>query len=67
MYRTKLITFCGSEVKVVFDVNGRDGKNCFNDYENGFYKNKETIVTRHPNILRGVITSKKDWGLWVKE
>ncbi len=67
MYRTKLITFCGSEVKVEFDVNGRDGKNCFNDYENGVFKFKETIVTRHPNILKGVITSKKGWGLWVKE
>lgn len=67
MYRTQLITFCGSEVKVVFDVNGLDGKNCFNNYENGFYKNKETIITRHPNIVRGVITSKKGWGLWVKE
>lgn len=67
MYRTELITFCGSEVKVVFDVNGCDGRNCFYDYENGIYKFKETIVTRHPNIVRGVITSKKGWGLWVKE
>lgn len=67
IYRTGIITFCGSEVKVIFDVNGRDCKNCFNDYENGIYKFKETIVTRHPNILRSVITSKKGWGLWVKE
>jgi len=67
MYRTQLITFCGSEVKVVFDVNGLDGKNCFNNYENGLYKHKETIVTRHPNIVRAVITSKRGWGLWVGE
>lgn len=66
IYRSKIITFCGSDVKIVFDVNGRDGKNCFNDYENGQYKTKE-IVTKHPNILKGVITSKKGWGLWVKE
>ncbi len=67
MYRTGLITFCGSKVNVEFDVNGVDGKNCFNDYENGLLKNKETIITRHPNIVRSVITSKKGWGLWVSE
>lgn len=67
MYRTELITFCGSKVNVVFDVNGVDGKNCFNDFENGKYKFIDKIVTRHPNIVRGVITSKKGWGLWVKE
>lgn len=67
IYRSKLITFCGSDVKVVFDVNGRDGKNCFYDYENGVFKCKETITTRHPNVLKSVITSKKGWGLWVKE
>ncbi len=52
---------------MVFDRNGSDGKNCFNDYENGVFKNKETIPTRHPNLVRSVITSKKGWGLWVKE
>lgn len=67
MYRTGLITFCGSKVVVEFDVNGIDGRSCFNDYENGVFKFKEGIKTRHPNIVRGVITSKKGWGLWVKE
>jgi hypothetical protein len=36
-------------------------------YENGDYGRTGIIVSRHPNILRGVITSKKGWGLWVKE
>jgi hypothetical protein len=67
MYRTGIITFCGSKVNVVFDVNGVDGKICFNDYENGKYKNVDKIITRHPNIVKSVITGKKGWGLWVKE
>ena len=67
MYRTELITFCGSNTNVVFDVNGLDGKSCFNNYENGEYTQKKEIVTRHPNILKGVLTSKKGWGLWVDE
>lgn len=67
MYRTGIITFCGSSVNVELDVNSVDGKTCFNDYENGVFKFKETMKTRHPNIVKGVITSKKGWGLWVKE
>lgn len=67
MYRTELITFCGSKINVEQDVNGISGKECFNDYENGVFKFKETIKTRHPNIVRGVLTSKKGWGLWVSE
>lgn len=51
----------------MFDVNGLDGKSCFNNYENGEYTQKKVIVTKHPNILKGVITSKKGWGLWVDE
>jgi hypothetical protein len=67
MYRTELITFCGSEVKVVHRVDGDCGKTCFNDYENGVYGRHGIIETRHPNVLRSVITSKKGWGLWVSE
>lgn len=37
------------------------------DFENGVFKFKEKIRTRHPNILKSVIISKKGWGLWVKE
>lgn len=67
MYRTGLITFCGSDVKVEFDVNGISGKECFNNYENGVYKFRETMVTRHPNIVKCVLISKKGWRLWVNE
>lgn len=66
VYRSGLITFCGVEVNVDFDVNGSDGKFGFREYDNGRFKFK-TPVSRHPNILRGVIIGKKGWGLWVEQ
>lgn len=36
-------------------------------YEDGYYKQKDFIETRHPNIVLGVITGKKGWGLWKNE
>jgi hypothetical protein len=66
VYRTGLITFCGVDVQVDFDVDGSDGKFGFREYDNGRFKNK-TPVSRHPNILRGVIIGKKGWGLWVEQ
>jgi len=65
VYRTGLITFCGVGVNVDFDVNGSDGKYGFREYDNGRFKFK-TPISRHPNILRGVIIGKKGWGLTVK-
>lgn len=66
VYRSGLITFCGVGVEVDFDVNGSDGKFGFREYDNGRFKLK-TPVSRHPNILRGVIIGKKGWGLWVEQ
>ena len=66
VYRTGLITFCGVGVEVDFDVNGSDGKFGFREYDNGRFKLK-TPVSRHSNILRGVIIGKKGWGLWVEQ
>lgn len=65
VYRTGLITFCGEKFKVEFDVNGGEGKFSFREYDNGRFKERNP-VTRHPNILYGVIVGKKGWGLWVK-
>ena len=61
-----MLTFCGSEVNVSFDINGISGKECFKRFENGYYKDKE-IITRHSNVVRSVIIGKKSWGLWVGE
>lgn len=66
-YRTDLLSFCGSEIKVKHNINGFDGKECFRRFEDGFFKNKSYIETRHPNIVLGVITGKKGWGLWKNE
>lgn len=67
MYRKDLITFCGSKVNVEFDVNGEDGKMCFLNVDNGVYGRGDTIKTRHPNILKGVLVSKRGWGLWLDQ
>ena len=64
IYRSDIITFCGVSVDVDFDVNGSDGKFGFREYDNGRFKYR-TPISRHPNILKGVITGKKGWGLWL--
>lgn len=64
IYRSGLITFCGDIVNVDFDVNGSEGKFAFREYDNGRFK-LISPISRHPNILRGVIIGKKGWGLWV--
>ena len=65
-YRSDILTFCGSPVDIDFDVNDVEGKMAFRKYDNGQYQGKK-IITRHPNIVKGVITGKKSWGLWVDQ
>lgn len=66
--RKDITTFCGSNVedknKIVFDPQGDEAKFCFRKVENGQYKKGEEIRTRHPNILKSVLTGKSGWGLW---
>lgn len=50
---------------IIFDVNGEDCKEVFMKFENGKFKNKD-IITKHPNIVFGLIKGKKSWGLHVK-
>jgi len=64
--RRKLLNFCGSKVEVFLDIKGPDSREGFRLYDDGFYKNK-LITSRHPNILKCIIVSKKAWGLWVQE
>lgn len=54
-------------MSTTFKVDGDEGKFCFRKLENGEYKEGEKLITRHSNILRGVITGKKSWGLWVDQ
>ena len=65
-YRHKILDFSGIEVKTRMNINEEDGKVCFKKFDNGEYKGIESISTRHPNILKGVIVGKKSWGLHVK-
>lgn len=64
LYKSNLITFCGSEIKVEFDSNGISAKECFRRYDDGLYSKGKPIITRHPNIVKSVIVGKKGWGLW---
>ena len=33
-------------------------------FDDGQFKDKP-IITKHPNIVKSVITGKKSWGLWL--
>ena len=61
-YRSGILTFCGCDVKVEFDVNSDEGKFCFRKFENGEIK-IHNLKSCHPNILKGVIVGKKSFGL----
>lgn len=65
VYRSGIITFTGSKFKIDEDKNGSDAKFAFREYDNGRFKFMNP-KSRHPNILNGVISGKKGWGLWVK-
>lgn len=64
--RSGIIDFCGSDTIILYDKDGKDCKECFRLYEDGYYKDKP-IVTRHPNILKSVLIGKKGWGLFSEE
>ena len=66
-YRKGILTFCGVQVNVEFDLNGNEGKLVFRQYDNGQYQQGKTISSRHPNIVKGVITGKKSWGLFLNQ
>lgn len=69
-YRKGILTFCGSHVNVSYvepdELGHTSGKYSFRKFENGQFKLKE-YNSCHPNILKGVITGKKSWGLWRKQ
>lgn len=43
-----------------------DGMMTFRKFDNGDYR-KLPIITRHPNVVYGVIVGKKSWGLFLNE
>lgn len=63
-YRKGILRFCGSIVTVEFDINESEGKNTFRKFDNGQYSGGKPIITKHPNIVKGVIVGKKSFGLW---
>lgn len=67
-YRKGILTFCGSHVNVSYvepdELGQTSGKYSFRKFENGQFKLKE-YNSCHPNILKGVITGKKSWGLFL--
>lgn len=65
-YRTGILTFCGSEIKVKFDPEGPSGKEGFRLFDDGYFKSRE-LSSSHPRILEGVIIGKKSWGLWLDQ
>ena len=64
--RTKILVFCGSNVKVIFDKDGPNSKEGFRLFDDGYFKKRE-IVSSHPRILESVIIGKKSWGLWLNQ
>lgn len=65
-YRRDILSFCGSNVEVKFDIDSNDAKFAFRLYDNGQFKNC-AIVSSQPNVLRAIIIAKKSWGLFVDQ
>lgn len=65
-YRSGILTFCGYDVKVEFDINSDNGKFGFRRFENGEIK-IHNLKSCHPNILKSVIIGKKSWGLFLDQ
>jgi hypothetical protein len=66
IHRTGVINFCGSNFVVDSVKNGSDAKFAFREYDNGRFKFINP-KSRHPNVLKAVISGKKGWGLWVSQ
>ena len=66
-YKKGILTFCGINVDVQFDINSYEAKEVFKRYENGLYPITEKIISKHSNIVKGVIIGKKSWGLFLNE
>lgn len=66
-YRKKILTFCGSEVRVLFDKESPESKEIYRLYENGNYQQNKPMFSRQNNVLEAVIIAKKSWGLHVSE
>ena len=63
-YRSGILEFTGSIIETEFDPNGEEGKFCFRQIENGEIKRNNIIKTRHPNIVKAVVSGKRSFGLW---
>lgn len=73
-YRAGILTFCGSEVKVLYNKESFEAKEGYRLFENGFFKewseekkvwSKTNPYCRQNNVLQAVIIGKKSWGLHV--
>ncbi len=64
-YRKGILTFAGVGVDVNRDKKSDDGKFSFRLFDNGRFTGT-SVVSKHPNILKAVITAKKSWGLHCK-
>lgn len=61
-YRKNILTFAGSYVEVEYDKDSHSCREAFRRFDDGQFKTKP-VSTRHPNIVKAVITAKKSWGL----
>ncbi len=70
-YRVGILDFCGVDVLVIKNINSQEAKFCFRKFDNGEYTKNEVyctgIPTKHPNLLKAIITGKKAWGLFLNE
>jgi hypothetical protein len=66
-YRSGILEFTGSIIETEFDPNEEEGKFCFRQIENGEIKRNNIIKTRHPNIVKAVVSGKRSFGLWVDQ
>lgn len=64
-YRKGILTFGGSIIDIEYDKDSHSCRECFRRFDDGQFK-FTSIPTRHPNIVKAVITAKKSWGLFLQ-
>lgn len=65
--RKGILAFSETDINTSLNLDAPCARECFRKYDNGDYNNQILIESRHPNLLKVIILTKKSWGLWQEQ